>query len=217
MNIAQARFNMIEQQIRPWNVADPFVLNLFSDMPRENFVPAQHKNLAFADLQIPLPAGQCMLYPKVEARLMQDLALQHSDRVLEIGAGSGYMAAMLAQKAREVVTVEIEPELVALAQKNITANGVRNVSVQHADGANLPESLGNFDAILVSGSIPEIPQSLLRRLQVNGRLIAIVGDDIDTCVHIVTRNAQGQYEQRTPWDCNAPRLRNFVSTAAFQL
>lgn len=217
MNFAQARFNMIEQQIRPWNVSDPSVLDLLGVLPRENFVPQAYKQLAYADVELPLPAGQTMLFPRLEARLLQDLTLQHSDRVLEIGAGSGFMAALLAQKAREVVSVDIEPELVALAQRNISQAGIRNVSIQQADGSALPESLGNFDAIVLSGSVGAIPPALLQRLQPHGRLIAIVGDDVDAHATIYKRNAHGGFDVRKPWDVNAPRLRNFPEATTFQL
>ncbi|MBT0570978.1 protein-L-isoaspartate O-methyltransferase [Curvibacter sp. CHRR-16] len=217
MNFAQARFNMIEQQIRPWNVSDPTVLDLLGVLPRENFAPEAYKLLAYADVELPLPAGQTMLFPRMEARMLQDLALQHSDRVLEIGAGSGYMAALLAQKAREVVSVEIEPELVALAQRNISQAGIRNVSIHHADGAALPDSLGNFDAIVLSGSVGAVPPSLLQRLQPQGRLVAIVGDDVEAHATIYIRNAHGGFSVRKPWDCNAPRLRHFAEASTFQL
>src|SRR6195952_5698846 len=129
MNIEQARFNMIEQQIRPWDVLDQDVLNLLSIVKRENFVPAAYRNIAFADLEIPLPDGQNMLFPRVEARVLQELAVKKSDIVLEIGAGSGYMAALLTARGRSVTTVEISPELAALVAANLSANGVMNAQV----------------------------------------------------------------------------------------
>ena len=135
MNIEQARFNMIEQQIRPWDVLDQDVLNLLSIVKRENFVPAAYRNIAFADLEIPLPDGQNMLFPRVEARVLQELAIKKHEVVLEIGAGSGYMAALLAARGRSVTTVEISPELAKLAEQNLAANGVSNVQVVVGDGA----------------------------------------------------------------------------------
>src|SRR6185312_5465348 len=135
MNIEQARFNMIEQQIRPWDVLDVEVLDLLHVVKRENFVPEAHKALAFADIEIPLPGGECMLAPKIEARLLQDVAVKKHESVLEIGTGTGYMAALLAHKARQVTSVEISPELKALAEKNLAANGVTNVTVEQGNGA----------------------------------------------------------------------------------
>ena len=135
MNIEQARFNMIEQQIRPWDVLDQDVLNLLSIVKRENFVPAAYRNIAFADLEIPLPTGQHMLFPRVEARVLQELAVKKHEVVLEIGAGSGYMAALLAARGRSVTTIEIEPELAKLAAENLAANGVSNAQVVLGDGA----------------------------------------------------------------------------------
>ncbi|MCB2000641.1 MAG: protein-L-isoaspartate O-methyltransferase, partial [Rhodoferax sp.] len=136
MNLEQARFNMIEQQIRPWEVLDAHVLHLLSVVRREDFVPAAHKALAFADMEIPLPAGQCMLAPRVEARMLQDLGVQKHEKVLEIGAGSGYMAALLAHRSQRVITLEIHEELVALARSNLQLAGVHNAEVRHHDGAH---------------------------------------------------------------------------------
>ena len=126
MNIEQARFNMIEQQIRPWNVLDAHVLHLLSVIRREDFVPSQHRALAFVDMEIPLPEGQCMLAPRVEARMLQDLALQKHEKVLEIGAGSGYMAALLAHRAQHVLTLEISAELARMARSNLQLAGVQD-------------------------------------------------------------------------------------------
>src|SRR6185295_6176947 len=135
MNIEQARFNMIEQQIRPWDVLDTGVLELLAIVKREDFVPPQHRALAFVDTEVPLPAGQCMLAPKVEARLLQELAVHKHERVLEIGTGSGYIAALLGHKAQQVVTIEEDPALAEIAQANLRRAGVMNVSVRRADGS----------------------------------------------------------------------------------
>jgi protein-L-isoaspartate(D-aspartate) O-methyltransferase len=134
-----ARFNMIEQQIRPWNVLDTAILDTLSLVPREDFVPAEHRALAFADMEIPLAHGQSMLAPKVEARLLQDLQIQPTDSVLEIGTGSGYMAALLGHRAHQVVTLEIVPELADAAHAALRRAGVRNVEVRLADASALAE------------------------------------------------------------------------------
>ena len=175
MNIEQARFNMIEQQIRPWDVLDQDVLNLLSIVKRENFVPAAYRNIAFADLEIPLPAGQHMLFPRVEARVLQELAVKKHEVVLEIGAGSGYMAALLAARGRSVTTVEIEPELAKLAAENLAANGVSNAQVVLGDGALGWKESEPYDVICVSGGLPVMPQEFLDQLKIGGRLAAFVG------------------------------------------
>src|SRR6266850_3245101 len=175
MNIEQARFNMIEQQIRPWDVLDQGVLSLLAVVKREDFVPAAYKALAFVDTEVPLPHGQCMLAPKVEARLLQELEVHKHERVLEVGTGSGYMAALLGHKAQQVISLELIAELADTAITNLHRANVMNVSVRNADGSRgLPDE-GPFDVILLSGSVPEVPPSLLAQLKVGGRLAAIVG------------------------------------------
>ncbi len=214
--IAQARFNMIEQQIRPWNVLDKSVLELLSVVKREDFVPLAHKGLAFADLEIPLPGGQCMLAPRLEARLLQDLAIQKHEKVLEIGTGSGYMAALLAHRAQRVVSLEILPELVTLARDNLGRAGITNVEVRNFDGSKGEPGDSPFDVILLSGSVAEVPQSLLALLKVGGRLAAIVGDEPVMRATLVTRINATEYSTTQPWDSNAPRLQNFPEPSRFQ-
>ena len=216
MNFAQARFNMIEQQIRPWNVLDSAVLELLSIVPREDFVPSEQRLLAFADIEIALPAGQCMLAPRLEARMLQDLALQPHESVLEIGAGSGFMAALLSHRAHHVLSVELVPELAELARNNLQKVGIRNVTVRQADGAHLAASEGSFDAIVLSGSVTQVPQDLLQRLNVGGRLIAIVGDEPVMRATIVTRTSSTDFRTTQPWDANAVRLQNFAEPSRFQ-
>jgi protein-L-isoaspartate(D-aspartate) O-methyltransferase len=216
MHPNQARFNMIEQQIRPWNVLDLQVLELLDKVQREEFVPAAHKSLAFADIEIPLPAGQCMLAPRLEARLLQDLAVQSHETVLEIGAGSGFMAALLAHRARQVLTVEIVPELAAFARSNLTHAGLNNVTVREADGSKLGASEGSFDVILLSGSVGQIPQDLLQRLNVGGRLAAIVGEDPVMNATIVTRTSATDFRTSATWETVVQRLQGFAEPERFQ-
>ena len=191
MNTEKARFNMIQQQIRPWDVLDASVLGLLSVVRREEFVPAAHKDLAFADVEIPLKAtalaGQKMLAPRLEARLLQELAIKNTDTVLEIGAGSGYMAALLAAKAEFVYSVEIDPDLVDLARTNLKKAGVANVSVDLGDAALGWDLYVPYDAIMVSASMPVLPESLLRQLKVGGRLVAIVGEEPTMEAQLVKR------------------------------
>jgi protein-L-isoaspartate(D-aspartate) O-methyltransferase len=164
MNTKQARFNMIEQQIRPWEVLNAEVLALLANIRREDFVPSGYGSLAFADTMVPLPAGQCMLEPKVEARLLQELGLQKHERVLEVGAGSGFMAALLAHQAHQVYTFEIEPQLCDLARSNLENAEITNVQVFQADGSQSLQGLipsAPLDAIVLSGSVATAPESLL--------------------------------------------------------
>ena len=175
MNIEQARFNMIEQQIRTWEVLDDAILSLLSVVKREDFVPAAYKSMAFVDTEVPLPHGQSMLAPKVEARLLQELAVQRHERVLEVGAGSGYMAALLAHKAQHVTTLEIVPELARFATGNLQRAWVMNATVIEADASQAPPVDGPFDVIVLSGSVAEVPRALLGQLKPGGRLTAMVG------------------------------------------
>jgi protein-L-isoaspartate(D-aspartate) O-methyltransferase len=219
MNFEQARFNMIEQQIRPWNVLDAEVLDLLSAVRRENFVPAAHQSLAFADLELPLRGngelGQSMLAPKVEARMLQDLAVQKHEKVLEIGTGSGYMAALLAQRAQRVITLEIDPALATLARSHLVKAGVSNVDVRQADGAQGAPADGPFDVIVLSGSVAEVPHALLEQLKTGGRLMAIVGEAPVMRATLITRTSAVEYLTSQGWDTLAPRLLHFPEHPRF--
>ena len=215
MNLEQARFNMIEQQIRPWDVLDAHVLHLLSVVKREDFVPVAHKALAFVDMEIPLPGGQVMLAPRVEARLLQDLTVQKHEKVLEIGTGSGYMAALLAHRAQRVITLEIDAGLATLARSNLQMAGVHNAEVLHLDGSRGVPAESPFDIILLSGSLAEVPQSLLAHLKIGGRLAAIVGDDPMMRATFITRLGETQFRTSQPWDTVAPRLKNFPEPSRF--
>ena len=216
MNIEQARFNMVEQQIRPWNVLDLSVLELLSVVKREAFVPAAFKGLAFADMEIPLGFGQCMLAPRMEARLLQDLALQAHETVLEIGAGAGYMAALMAHKAHRVLSLEMVPELATMARNNLRLAGIQNAEVRAGDGADQAAAEETYDVIVLSGSVAEVPQHLLALLKVGGRLAAVVGDEPVMRATFVTRTSASDYRTIQPWDCDAPRLQNFGELSKFK-
>ena len=227
MNTEQARFNMIEQQIRPWEVLDSQVLALLALVRREDFVPPACKALAFVDMEIPLPPqnnpSQCMLAPKVEARLLQDLSVQKHEKVLEIGTGSGYMTALLAHRAQQVITLEIEPSLVETARRNLQKAGIYNAEVRLADGAaNLAEAVsdngplrGPFDVIVLSGSVAEVPPALLDLLKVGGRLSAIVGYEPMMRATLITRVSKESFRTTQAWDTVAPRLLNFPEPSTF--
>jgi len=220
--LERLRFNMIEQQIRPWDVLDLDILDLLAQIRREDYVPEAHRALAFFDMEIPLEdastakePGQCMLSPKVEARMLQDLHVQKHETVLEIGAGSGFMAALLAHRAAQVLSLEIDPGLAAFAAANLRRNGVMNVEVRHADGATPLASGPTFDVIVLSGSVARIPQGLLGSLNIGGRLAAVVGDEPMMRAHFVTRTGEGKWDVLQPWDTVAPRLLNFPTPSRF--
>jgi protein-L-isoaspartate(D-aspartate) O-methyltransferase len=215
LDIEQARFNMIEQQIRPWNVLDPAVLALLAAVRREDFVPSAYRSLAFVDCEVPLPDGQNMLMPKIEARLLQELALQRHERVLEIGAGSGFMAALLAHRARSVLSLEIRPRLAALAAANLQRAGITNCKVRTADGARGVPDEAPFDAIVLSGSVGTVPQTLLDQLAPGGRLLAIVGDEPIMRAVRVHRTAQSQFQSTDLFDTVAARLGGFGEPSRF--
>ena len=216
MNIEQARFNMIEQQIRPWDVLDSSVLSLLAVVRREEFVPPAYRALAFNDMELPLAEGQFMLSPKVEARLLQELAVHKHERVLEVGTGSGFMAALLGHKAREVISLEVRAALALQARINLQRAAVVNVDVRQADGSHGLAAEGPFDVIALSGSVAEIPQGLLDQLKVGGRLAAIVGQEpVMRAVHI-SRVAEQQYKRVELFDTVAPRLDGFGEPTRFQ-
>ena len=213
MNNDIARFNMIEQQIRPWEVLDGQVLSLLSVVKREDFAPMAHKALAFVDMEIPLKdashPGQVMLAPRIEARFLQNAAVQSTDKVLEFGTGSGYMAALLAHQAASVISFELDPTLALQARANLQAAGVHNVEVRQADGCQGAPAEGPFDVIMLSGSVPDVPQVLLNQLSIGGRLLAVVGEDPVMRASVITRTADQQWQTSEPWDTVAPRLQGF--------
>lgn len=216
MNLEQARFNMIEQQIRPWDVLDTEVLHLLSVVKREDFVPLAHKALAFVDMEIPLGHGQVMLAPRVEARMLQDAAVQKHEKVLEIGSGSGYMTALLAHRAQRVISLEINPELAAMARTNLQKAGIHNAEVRNVDGSVGAPVEGPFDVIVLCGSVAEVPQNLLSNLKIGGRLIAIVGNEPIMRETLVTRTGEADFTSSQPWDTVVPRLLNFPEPSHFK-
>lgn len=220
MNRDQARFNMIEQQIRPWNVLDTEVLQHLALLRRDDFAPAAHRDLAFADVEIPLlpdaRPGQSMLPPRLEARIFQELALRNTDKVLEVGSGSGYMAALLATRAEFVHSVEIDPRLAELARSNLQRAGVVNVFVETGDAAQGWSAKAPYDAIVLSGSTPRLSETLLRQLKVGGRLIAVVGEAPVMVMQLVTRTGEDSFTTANVLETllapllNAPQRSKFV-------
>jgi protein-L-isoaspartate(D-aspartate) O-methyltransferase len=216
MNIEQARFNMIEQQIRPTNVSSPEVLELLSIVKRENFFPTAQKSLAFFDTGLPLVSGIVSLTPKLEARMVQEVAAKKTDSVLVIGADSGYLAAMLAHQARHVTVMEAVPEIRELAQNNITKNGIRNVDVQWGDALQA-DSFATFDVIVVTGSLESVPQSLQDQLNIAGRLFVIVGNEPVMTAQLITRESELFFNTTNLFETSVPRLSQLVPASAFRL
>ena len=219
MNTEQARFNMIEQQIRPWDVLDAGVLALLAAVRREEFVPAAYRALAFVDTEVPLPTAtgltQCMLAPRVEARLLQELAVHKHERVLEIGAGSGFMAALLAHKAQHVTTLEIDPALARFARANLQRAGVMNATVIEADGAGGWRGEAPYDVIVLSGSVHDVPADILAQLKSGGRLAAIVGTEPVMRAVLISRNGDHGLARQVLFDAMAQRLRGFDEPSRF--
>lgn len=215
INTEKARFNMVEQQVRTWEVLDQKVLDLLMSLKREDFVPRALRSLAFADLEIPLGYGELMLSPKVEARILQEVALRAGDNVLEVGTGSGYMAALLASMAKHVVSVEIHPELKRMGEENLRAQGFANVSVELGDAARGWAAHAPYDVIVFSGSTPVLPDSALAQLKPGGRLFAIVGDAPVMEAQLVTCAAAGSYRMVNLFETCAPPLANAAQPERF--
>jgi protein-L-isoaspartate(D-aspartate) O-methyltransferase len=215
MNIEQARFNMIEQQIRPWNVLDQDVLDLLLVVKREDFVPAAHKALAFVDTEIPLGGGEAMFSPKVEARILQEVQVKKHEQVLEIGAGSGYMAALLAHRARHVTTVEILPELKAMAEANLARAGIANVSVELGNGAQGWTAGAPFDVIVISGALEALPEAFLKQVKVGGRIAAIIGQAPVMSLQVTTRVTETAYDTVKVFETNVKPLAQAATASRF--
>ncbi|MGP1676003.1 MAG: protein-L-isoaspartate O-methyltransferase family protein [Burkholderiales bacterium] len=193
MNIEQARLNMIEYQIRPWEVLDQEVLDLLYAVKREDFVPPAYRMLAFSDLEIPIGQGERMWQPKLEARVLQELAVKPADQILEIGTGSGYFTALLARRAQHVYSVEIQPELKASAEASLRRAGVANVTLELGDGARGWSKHAPYDIIVLTGSTAELPQQFLQQMKAGARLFAVVGSPPVMAARLVTCTGEGVY------------------------
>ena len=193
MNFDQARSNMVEQQIRTWEVLDQAVLDLLYAVPREDFVPRAYRTLAFADMEIPIGEGEKMMPPKVEARILQALAPHKTERVLEVGTGSGYLTALLAHRAAHVHSVEIRPALAAFGRDNLERHGADNVTLETGDAARGWPTRAPYDVIVLTGSTPVLPKVLLDQLVPGGRLFAVVGELPVMVARLVTCSAPGAF------------------------
>jgi protein-L-isoaspartate(D-aspartate) O-methyltransferase len=214
MNTQLARFNMVEQQIRPWSVLNLHVLEQLSQLDRSLFVPAAYQEVAYSDTEIPLAHGEVMLAPRVAARLAQDLLLQPTDTVIEIGTGSGYLTALLASLSSKVVSLECHADLLAIAKTQLQSAGLRNVELRQSNG--VPQNLSPAEAIVLTGSVAHVPEELLKLLKPGGRLIAVVGEEPMMQATRFTRGSHGDMHSQVLWDVVLPRLHGFAQTPAFQ-
>lgn len=215
MNFEQARFNMVEQQIRTWNVLDQHVLDLLLEMRREDFVPAAYRSLAFVDMEIPIGHGEVMLTPKMEARIIQELAIQKTDKVLEVGTGSGYMTAMLAQQAKHVYSIEIVPELKEQAAEKLRAHSIHNVTLEQGDAARGWDRHGPYDVIVLTGSVPVLPEAFFASLNPGGRMFAVVGDAPTMEGKLITCLGEGACRTTDLFETCIPPLRNALQPQRF--
>jgi protein-L-isoaspartate(D-aspartate) O-methyltransferase len=217
MDVELARSKMLNQQVRAWEVLDPRVLDVFATVPRERFVPEAYRNLAFADTEIPLGHGEAMMAPKLEGRLLQALAIQPEDTVLEVGTGSGFLAACLARLGRSVLSVDILGEFTDQAGRRLAAIGAHNVQLETRDSATLDWLPQRYDCIAVTGSLPELHASFRQQLAVGGRLFAVVGDTPVMDALLVTRVAERDWSTQHLFETELRPLRNARRTPRFAL
>ena len=221
LDIEKARFNMVEQQVRPWDVLDQTVLDLLLVVKREDFVPPQYRALAFSDMEIPLridgvDTGEAMWAPKMEARILQEVAIKGHETVLEIGTGSGYFAALLAHKAQQVVSVEIDPRLHAFASGNLGRAGVHNARLECGDGSRGWSGRGPYDVIVVTGALPVVPEALRTQLKIGGRLAAVVGEDPVMSAELITRVGDTSFDTFKLFETRLKPLRNAERPSSFR-
>lgn len=210
-----ARFNMIEQQIRTWEVLDPVVLATLNDIPREAFVPEDYRGLAFADIEIPLADGQQMLSPKIEGRFLQALQLTKNDHVLQVGVGSGYLSALMAAHCAKVTALEVSPRLCQSAQHTLRKEGVHNVAVIEADGHQGYPAAAPYDAMVFTASSPLEPEGLRRQLAIGGRLLIVLGQAPVMQATLIQRVAENSYKQDVLFETSLPEMVNATHAAAF--
>ena len=214
-NYEQARYNMVEQQIRPWDVLDQRVLDLLFAVKREDFVPPQYRSLAFADLELPLPNGARMWTPKMEARVVQELMLRANDRVLEIGTGSAYLTALLASEAADVTSVEIDAAIASDARARLARFGFANARVEIGDGSR---GFGNdsYDVIVLTGSTPLLPDRFFEQLAAGGRVFAVIGEPPVMTARLVRSDAPGARTSLDLFETVIAPLQNALTPARFE-
>lgn len=215
LNFERARFNMVEQQVRPWEVLDTRVLDVLGEIKREDFVPPRHRKLAFADLSIPLEHGEFMMKPVVEGRVLQALELSGDEDVLEIGSGSGFLTACLSRLARQVVSIEIHVDLADRARARVGASGIRNCQIEAADAFDFHPAQA-FDAIAVTGAVANIPDSFQRWLKPGGRLFVVHGLSPAMNAALLTRQGPDYIEAKSLFETDLPYLRGAEPATRFE-
>jgi protein-L-isoaspartate(D-aspartate) O-methyltransferase len=210
-----SRFNMIEQQIRTWEVLDPTVLQLLHDVPREHFVPKAYQGLAFADLEIPIGPGAKMLSPKLEGRMVQALGLKKTDKVLYVGTGTGYLTALLAKLTKHVISVEIEPELKKLAEQNLLAEGIVNVTLEVGDASHGWADMAPYDVIVFGGSSPVEPKGVREQLLVGGRMLIVLGEAPVMRATLIHRVSETGFREDVLFETCIDELKNAAQAQAF--
>ncbi len=217
MNLQQARFNMVEQQIRTWEVLDHVVLELLEQAPRHEYVPATYRNLAYADIAVPLGDGEVMMPPRVEARLLQSLAVGADDRALEIGTGSGFLTSLLGSLAREVISVEISDTLADVGEQNLRQHGVANVRLERGDGVRGWEQHAPYEVIAVTGSVPVLEPHFQNQLAIGGRLFVIVGEAPAMEALLIRRIGEDQWATESLFETVIPKLKGAKEPERFVL
>jgi protein-L-isoaspartate(D-aspartate) O-methyltransferase len=217
MNIEEARFNMIEQQIRPWDVLDDQVLNVIASTPREHFVPEAYRALAFSDISIPLDHGEVMMPPKLEGKVLQSLTLQQADHILEIGTGSGYLTACLANLGGSVLSIDIHDDFIQQARARLTEHDIDNARLVQGDAAAGWETDETFDAIAVTGSLPVLHRGFHGLLKPGGQLFVIVGRPPIMQALLITRTGEQEWTEESLFETSIPALVNAQAPSAFSL
>ncbi len=215
MDVERARYNMVEQQIRPWEVLDTRVLELLHKVKREAFVPPNYQSLAFADLEIPIGLGETMLAPKLEARMLQEVAVNPHDRVLEVGTGSGYMTALLASQGAHVYSVDIVDAFLHLAGERLARQGLANVTLEKGDAARGWDQHGPYDVIVLTGSVPLLADAFAQSLSPGGRLFAVVGEAPVMEARLITCAGPGAFSSASLFETCIPALRNAPQRTRF--
>jgi protein-L-isoaspartate(D-aspartate) O-methyltransferase len=216
MSFERARYNMVEQQVRPWEVLDSKVLDLLEDIQREDFVPVRYRKLAFADLNIPLPCNQVMMKPVVEGRMLQAVQVQPDETVLEIGTGSGFITACLARLARSVVSVEIFEELSAAAARVLKENELHNIELFVGDAMGDWQPEQAHDVVVVTGSVAEVPEHFRGWVNPGGRMFIVTGEDPAMEARLLTRINASEWREESLFETSLPRLVNSEKAPEFE-
>ena len=217
MNFEQARQNMVENQVRPWEVLDADVLETLKGIRREDFVAAAHRNVSFADLTLPLGHGEVMMKPVVEGRVLQALELKKSDTVLEIGTGSGFLTACLARLSAHVTSIDMHADFVEGARQRLAATSVTNVTLETAEAVNGYHPTGVFDAVVITGAVHAVPEKFVRWLKPGGRMFVVRGDSPAQTAVLLTHEGEGRYREESLFETDLPYLAHAAPVKRFVL